>query len=230
MGRLELAGQSVFVETAVPGAPEPGRGRLPRRRARRAALEFLTSLHVAGRDDVLMDDALFEERIGHYCDRLEAALPAIQGAALRKTRDRLGSGLVGRRWPLVPEHGDFHLGNCLFDADSRLTGVIDWDLGACPGMPVLDVLHALVTTERTGMLDGRTAAMLLRDGLPTEASAEVRAYGHALGVENGSLSVWSLVYVLVKLLVPAITREGASRDQWIATVVEPTLEELRGSH
>jgi len=177
-----------------------------------------------------MDDALFEDRIGHYCDRLEAAFPApTQGAALRRTRDRLASGLVGRRWPLVPEHGDFHLGNCLYDADSRLTGVVDWDLGACPGMPVLDVLHALVTTDGTGRLDGRTAAMLLSDGLPVDATAEVRAYGRALGVENGSVSIWSLVYVVVKLLVPAITREGASRDQWITTVVEPTLEELRGN-
>jgi aminoglycoside phosphotransferase (APT) family kinase protein len=229
-GRIDVAGQSVFVETAVPGAPEPGGSRRRRVRARRAALEFLTSLHVAGRDEVLMDDALFEDRIGHYCDRLEAAFPApTQRDALRRTRDRLGAGLVGRRWPLVPEHGDFHLGNCLFDADSRLTGVVDWDLGACPGMPVLDVLHALVTTERTGRLDGRTAAMLLREGLPADATAEVRAYGRSLGVENGPMSIWTLVYVVVKLLVPAITREGASRDQWITTVVEPTLEELRGS-
>ena len=130
---------------------------------------------------------------------------------------------------MVPEHGDFHLGNCLFDGDVGLTGVIDWDLGACPGMPVLDVLHAVVTTEGTGRLDGHTAGMLLRGGLPAEATAALLAYGSALGIEAGSLAVWVRVYVLVKLLVPAITRAGESRDRWVKAVVTPTLEELRGT-
>jgi aminoglycoside phosphotransferase (APT) family kinase protein len=229
VGRLDVSGQTVFVETAVPGVPETSRDSPRRESTRRQALEFLTSLHVAAREDVLMEETLFEERVGHYCDRLAESLRApAQRAVLAKTKDRLRAGLVGKHWPLVAEHGDFHLGNCLFDEKGGLCGVIDWDLGACPGMPVLDVLHLLVTTEGKGQLDGQTAATLLRERLPAGAGDVLRAYASALGIEAASLSAWTLVYVLVKLLVPAITREGESRRKWVRAVVEPTLNEIQG--
>ncbi len=228
VGRVEVGPQAVFVETAVPGVPQAGATAAGRESARRLALGFLTSLHARARQDVMMEEALFEERIGHYCDRLGAALPAPR-SAFAKVKERLRAGLVGRRWPLVPEHGDFHLGNCLFDGEAGPTGVIDWDLGACPGMPVLDVLHLMVTTEGRGRLDGLTAATLLGGHLSADAADSLRAYGSALGIEGPALSAWTLVYVLVKLLVPAITREGESRDRWITKVVGPTLEALQGT-
>lgn len=231
VGQLDIEGQPVFVETAVPGTVEADRGRSRRQRARRHALRYLTELHATAREQTPMDEALFEERIGHYCDRLAAALQGTAEAkTLRSVKERLRAGLGGRSWPFVPEHGDFHLGNCLFEAGgARLTGVIDWDLGACPGLPVLDVLHFLVTSEGTGRLDGGTAARLLHGGMSAESRALLGGYIAALEVEPASQPAWALLYVLVKLLVPAITREGQNRDRWIEAVVVPTLKELEGA-
>jgi aminoglycoside phosphotransferase (APT) family kinase protein len=228
VGRLDVEGQPVFVETAVPGMSEADRGRSRRQRARRHALAFLAKLHAAARQDTLMDESAFEERIGHYCDRLATAFGgSAESATLRGIKSRLRAGLEGRRWPLVPEHGDFHLGNCLFeDAGARLSGVIDWDLGACPGLPVLDALHLLVTSEGKGRLEAATAAMLLGRGLAAEAATLLSEYVARIDIEAESLPSWSLLYVLVKLLVPAITREGESRERWLETVVAPTLREL----
>jgi aminoglycoside phosphotransferase (APT) family kinase protein len=231
VGQFDIDGLPVFVETAVPGIVEADRGRLRRQRARRGALRYLTELHAAAREQTPMDDALFEERIGHYCDRLGAAFQGIAEAKmLRSLKERLRVGLGGRSWPFVPEHGDFHLGNCLFEAGgARLTGVIDWDLGARPGLPVLDVMHFLVTSEGTGRLDGGTAARLLHGGMPAESRALLGGYMAALDIESASQPAWALLYVLVKLLVPAITREGQCRARWLQAVVVPTLRELEGA-
>jgi aminoglycoside phosphotransferase (APT) family kinase protein len=229
VGRLAIERQPVFVETALAGAPV-ARGLFRRRRARRRALGFLTELHAAARQQTPMDEALFEERIGHYCDRLAGAEAFSENggqATVRGLKRRLSRGLVGRSWPLVPEHGDFHLGNCLFEGrGARLTGAIDWDLGSCPGLPVLDVLHFLVTSEGAGRLDAGTAAMLLRGDLPAESRTLLTDYAATLGIEPESLPTWMLLYVLVKLLVPVVTREGSSGLQWRDTVAVPALAEI----
>jgi aminoglycoside phosphotransferase (APT) family kinase protein len=231
VGRLSVGGQPVFVETSVPGTSDVGRGPIRRRRARRHALAFLTALHASAGEPTLMDETLFEDRVGHYCDRLATAFDDPRAAAtVGRLKGRLWTGLGGRSFPFVVEHGDFHLGNCLLeDGGRRLAGVIDWDLGACPGLPVLDALHLLVTSDGAGLLDAGTASRVLSGGLPAAAQALLSDYLEDVGIERDARPAWTLLYVLVKLLVPAITREGPSRDRWRETVALPTLETLEGS-
>lgn len=230
VGRLSVGGQPVFVETSVPGESDVGRGPIRRRRARRQALAFLTALHASAGELATMDEALFEDRVGHYCDRLATAFDDPRGTAtVERLKGSLRAGLGGRSFPFVVEHGDFHLGNCLFEnGGRRLVGVIDWDLGACPGLPVLDALHLLMTSEGAGRLDAATAVRVLGDGLPSVTRGLLADYMEAIGIQREARPAWRLLYVVVKLLVPAITREGQSRDRWRETVALPTLATLEG--
>jgi aminoglycoside phosphotransferase (APT) family kinase protein len=228
VGRLAVGEQQVFVETSVPGASDAGRGPIRRRRARRRALAFLTALHASAGEAAVMDETLFEDRVGHYCDRLATAFEdPLAAATIRRLKERLRTGLGARSFHFVAEHGDFHLGNCLFeDGGRRLAGVIDWDLGACPGLPVLDALHLLVTSDGAGRLDAGTASRVLGGGLGAASQASLAEYLEAVGLQRDAAPAWSLLYVVVKLLVPAITREGPSRDRWRETVALPTLRTL----
>jgi phosphotransferase family enzyme len=230
VGRFVVGEQPVFVETSIPGAPGAGYGSIRRRRARGSALSFLTALHASSGEPAVMDDALFEDRVGHYCDRLASAFGDLrQEATIRRLREGLRARLGGRSFLMVAEHGDFHLGNCLFDEGGRRLGVIDWDLGACPGMPVLDALHLLVTSDGPGHLDADTASRVLGDGVAPESQDLLAEYMEAVGIERDARPAWRLLYVVVKLLVPSIAREGASRDRWREAVALPTLEVLAGS-
>jgi hypothetical protein len=65
--------------------------------------------------------------------------------------------------------------------------------------------------------------------MSAESRALLGGYIAALEVEPASQPAWALLYVLVKLLVPAITREGQNRDRWIEAVVVPTLKELESA-
>jgi len=230
LGRVEILGNPVFVETALPGS-SPGHraGGLRRRSLRRLAAVFLGNLHAATAKGSTLDGRAFEDRVGHYCDRLSHAFPGSEeGDVVLGLKESLRRMLEDRPWPLVLEHGDFHLGNCLFGADWKsLTGVVDWDLGSPAGFPLLDLLHLLVTTEASGRLDGGTALRLLRGEMGSEAAGLIRDYRGALGLPDDSLDPFVRVYVLVKLHVTVLVREGESRDRWRREVALPTLRALK---
>jgi aminoglycoside phosphotransferase (APT) family kinase protein len=60
----------------------------------------------------------------------------------------LQSDLAAHRLPAVYSHGNFWLGNALFDAASKLTGVIDWDSADERALPALDLLYLLVRSHK----------------------------------------------------------------------------------
>jgi len=230
LGRVEILGHPVFVETALPGSsPADRAGALRRGSLRRLAAVFLGDLHAATAQGATLDERAFEDRVGHYCDRLSRAFPGSEeGEVVLGLKERLRRMLEGRPWPLVLEHGDFHLGNCLFGARWKaLTGVVDWDLGSPAGFPLLDLLHLLVTTEATGRLDGGTALRLLKGEIGFEADELIGDYMGTLGLPGDSLEAFVRVYILVKLLVTVLVREGESRDRWRREVALPTLRALR---
>jgi aminoglycoside phosphotransferase (APT) family kinase protein len=231
LGRIELRGRPVFLESALEGnVPGKRARRMFRRTLRRKAADFLTALHRASREDVLLDDDLFEDRIGHYCDHLAAAVEkGRQAEAVRRMKAGIQARLVGSRFPLVVEHGDFHLGNCLFDRLGRLTGVIDWDLGSARGLPVLDLLHLLVTTERPRKIDGDTAGRLLGGDLGRAAGRFTGDYLAGLGMGPELLEGFLLVYVLNKVLAPILVREGERQRYWRREVVGRALTTVEGA-
>jgi aminoglycoside phosphotransferase (APT) family kinase protein len=49
--------------------------------------------------------------------------------------------------PTVYSHGNFWLGNVLFDTANNLTGVIDWDCATAFSLPALDLIYLLVRTQ-----------------------------------------------------------------------------------
>ena len=49
--------------------------------------------------------------------------------------------------PSVFSHGNFWLGNSLFDSDGHLTGVIDWDCADACSLPAIDLIYLLVRTH-----------------------------------------------------------------------------------
>ena len=58
-------------------------------------------------------------------------------------RTRLSRHVV----PSVFSHGNFWLGNALFNPSSALTGVIDWDCADECSLPALDVIYLLIRTH-----------------------------------------------------------------------------------
>jgi hypothetical protein len=76
------------------------------------------------------------------------------GSQLGALRDELRAALVGQSLSAGWIHGDYWLGNLLFVAgDTRPRGIVDWDAAGEPALPVIDVLHLLLFTQR--LITGR---------------------------------------------------------------------------
>jgi len=81
-------------------------------------------------------------RVGELADR--AGCVSIYRELLAEIR----AELAAHRLDAVYSHGNFWLGNALFDDGNHLTGVIDWDSADEHALPALDLLYLLVRSYK----------------------------------------------------------------------------------
>jgi hypothetical protein len=135
--------QYMTAETACQGyerfSDEPGFiDRLPE------ATRQTVSCHVQSGSSMPLGAADFDrlvqaplQDVAHYCD---ASCVRRLNAIARELRNRL----LGRHCHLGVTHGDFKLGNLLFDRHARLRSVIDWDGFEARGVQIFDYLTLIL--------------------------------------------------------------------------------------
>jgi Phosphotransferase enzyme family len=110
-------------------------------------------------------DAPANDLLGH------GAAPGL-GSQVGALRDELRAALIGRSLCAGWIHGDYWLGNLLFEAgEARPRGIVDWDAAGEPALPAIDVIHLLLYARRliTGRQLGEIVAeMLGGQGWPVE--------------------------------------------------------------
>lgn len=144
---FNAGGLSPFhLESGLPGCPYAGGGD---EQATASALAALLPIHTAG-TRVEMDTNLFERVVGSRLKRIGACID--DAGSLDNVGRRLRQGLLGKTVLLSYCHGDFKLGNCLFDEKRRVSGIVDWDMGSVEDLTLLDLinLHGKLIQERTG--------------------------------------------------------------------------------
>jgi aminoglycoside phosphotransferase (APT) family kinase protein len=82
---------------------------------------------------------------------------------LQRLRDELHGALASGSFPAAWIHGDFWLGNLLFDPTPSPAGIVDWEAAAPLELPLHDVLHLLLYTRR--LESGRELGQMLCDQL-----------------------------------------------------------------
>lgn len=104
------------------------------------ALERIASLHVQFGRVCTLDADGYKQFIG---SKIEHIARCLQGWQL--TTDDLEwmskffwKEIGGSQQLVGIVHGDFKIGNCLFDESGSLTGIVDWDLSALKGLSVVD--------------------------------------------------------------------------------------------
>ena len=129
-----------------------------------AVRDAIGPLHHLKSATVVADESLLERWIDQPAARIAQALPhsGADRGALERLVGVLHRSVEGHEVTLGWAHGDLHPGNVLV-AEGVVQGIIDWG-GACnKSLPVLDLVHWLLTTELTGgprELGGRVAGRL----------------------------------------------------------------------
>ena len=108
------------------------------------ALDFITSLHLSTARLAIIDRERAERVIHSPIRQIRAGCePRWTGGVLDWLQHLIESCLLGRSLPFTWTHGDYFLGNCLYSAAGRLTGVVDWELFSREGLPMLDLLQCM---------------------------------------------------------------------------------------
>jgi hypothetical protein len=94
--------------------------------------------------------------------------------------------LVGRELPLVFAHGNYWIGNLLFEDRRHVSGVVDWDCAESPGLPFVDALYFFVRLDsllrRTSL--GEAIARWLDWDVPAFARWHLESYARNLAIPS----------------------------------------------
>lgn len=139
----ELHGQAYFVETAIKGAVadsrNPGIAGIIK-----DAVAVLTNFHLQTLRETVIDDAGFSRLFGGVFDLISPYVDAAARVDFDYITNAIKERVVGRTIPVVFMHGDYKDENIIVDAgDKRINGIIDWDLSAEEGLPLLDLCYLL---------------------------------------------------------------------------------------
>jgi aminoglycoside phosphotransferase (APT) family kinase protein len=179
-----------------------------------AAARWLRAFHRATARPVELDPACFERAFTSLFERARQRHRALS-SEITALEAKLRSRVLGRLLPLGWLHGDFKLENVVFDERTRrLTGVIDWDLAAEAGPPLVDLLYLLLYNRviRAGreVLAG-CAATLLRREWTVEERALIDAHHDAIGGER-SLETAHGAFFLAHHLGARATHDLTNRE------------------
>jgi aminoglycoside phosphotransferase (APT) family kinase protein len=163
--RGTVRGHRYRIDSALDGRAAATSPRVGASQMLRAAADTIAMLHestattVGGGPEVTERwvDAPLRELLRH-------TLPGARSAGrLQRLGDELHDVLAAGNFPAAWIHGDFWLGNLLFDPTPAPTGIVDWEAAAPLELPLHDVLHLLLYTRR--LTTGRELGHMLCDQL-----------------------------------------------------------------
>ncbi|WP_156028074.1 phosphotransferase family protein [Candidatus Solirubrobacter pratensis] len=157
-----VLGQAYRVDSALSGRSVDA-GEAGRRGLQDGAAETIHLLHQATATRVAGDverwiDAPVRDLARH------GPPPPFIATRMRRLREELHEAVAGRDFSAGWIHGDYWIGNLLFEeARERPAGIVDWEAAAAPELAVHDVLHLLVSTRREA--SGEQMGTIVREQL-----------------------------------------------------------------
>lgn len=153
------------------------------------------------------------------CEKREAE------AALKRLGEFFREELEGKKMLLGLVHGDFKIGNCLFDRDGNISGIIDWDMGSKEDLALIDVASLLgrsLRQRRRLSLPG----LLLKSG--NESKEFISIYRRYFE-ETGTAAIapfTALLFYWLDRVYKQISFDAELKDSWISGNVYPVIENV----
>ncbi|MBI4847300.1 MAG: methyltransferase domain-containing protein [Nitrospirae bacterium] len=220
-------GQAYFVESKLGGAviSTPGNAF---HKAFPVVVKVLTEFHIKTLQRVHLNEERFVRLFSCYAEEL------MQTLAFDAGYSELAEGVVmylrkeavNKEMLLAWQHGDYKLENLLFDLDSiTVTGIIDWDLSAREGLPLLDLLHLLASRRK--VLYGEELMDVICDIIiPLKFDHMekniLERYMNALGISAEALPAMAIIYWLHHVIKRVKLEPFKSNREWLdAHIIKP---------
>jgi aminoglycoside phosphotransferase len=229
LGEIVVDGRYCLVETRVPGQDARVALADPARRTGLTAMALATvgQLHRRTATPVRINDAVLAHLLGGPIGTVRAAVSQRTGQVLDRLGRELGAGLHGRVVATGWVHGDYCPDNILIGADGSVSGIVDWAQGDHRGLPILDLVSFLLSSEVT-VGEGELGAVVCRWRGTRQASTKLLLEAHeALGGDPLDIDVLVLLAWLQHVANNLFkSRRYASNPVWLHRNVHSVLKEV----
>lgn len=139
----KIGGEAYFIEKKCTGS-EVEYGTTNLNNMFTGAGEMIEKFHQSSTQRVVMTKRLFATKISPLFNETRGFSDVAIHHQLDRLHTTIGENFVGKRVSIGFVHGDFKLGNLLFDKDRRITSIIDWDGFSEDGFQIFDYLTHLL--------------------------------------------------------------------------------------
>ncbi len=112
-----------------------------------AALQKITEIHRRFGEIHTFDEALFDQYLHPRLEAISRRCPTSKNV-VESIGKLLRQNLMGKRVLQSVCHGDFKIGNCLFDENNAIMSIIDWDMGEKKGITLVDTTSLFAKSLR----------------------------------------------------------------------------------
>lgn len=192
----DYKGQPFFAESALNGIAIDESGKIFET-AFPKAVDLIIDLHQKTAKRCIVDDAIFER---FFLCHLKSFAHTYGKNGLEPIFAYLKKNIYHKGIPLILQHGDFKLENILIDPESAaINGIIDWELSEREGLPLLDLLHLLVSRRR--VLEGKSLMdcftnIFLSCKFDKVEEESINKYLKILSINKDIIYVWIIMYWL----------------------------------
>lgn len=176
---------------------------------------------------LLMQDAEFQKYVQPKLDAVANRLEAHQSAreGLKRIGEFLREEFAEKRMLATLVHGDFKIGNCLFDGNGNISGIIDWDMGSRDDLALIDVASLLGRSLRQRQRLSLPDLILRCETIRNEFHPVYRQYFEA--TETTPVPTFTtLLFYWLDRVYKQINFDAGVKESWIRSNVYPILESI----
>lgn len=171
-----------------------------------------------------------EEYSAHIQTKLEYIAKRVadnNGSAtiFRSLKCFLRAELDGRKVFISLTHGDFKIGNCLFDSQSRIAGIVDWDMASKSDLALFDLASFRGRSIRDRESLSLAKLVLRSDDIVDDFEAESGSYFRATKTDPVPFGTLMWIYWIDRVF-KQFRYNAKVNEQWIVDNVVPILEHL----
>lgn len=191
--------------------------------------ETMMKLHLRFGHILEMDSVEFDRHIGMRLDAISGKLDnADYEKPIGRIREYFQDELLGKNLFASICHGDLKIGNCLFDEDAQITGIIDWDMGEEEGLTLVDVCSLLARSIRQRKRLSLAELVLELNTIPGDFLPLYHYYFEQTKTTLIPLFT-ALLFYWTDRVYKQITFDPHIREEWIQRNVVPVLENIEDS-
>lgn len=173
-----------------------------------------------------LDDLSFKNMFSTYMDGLRDILKDENCFNINGLEEYLKKKLLGKNIPLVWQHGDFSFENLLIDPEhATINGIIDWDISEREGLPLIDLLHLIVSKRR--IIEKREFMncildVIIKQKFDDMEKEALQKYLKALDIDNEVVPALIIMYWIHHITVRIRREYIKSYPPWVKLgILEP---------